>query len=151
MFKKYILEGDMDSPEAKMIAEWANEPTMICLNGGASKNLRDTQAFFAIESNPYPWAMFNEDKDSLEGIMTNICILVPPKIYEAYVELVRGQEYNGAHGKIKFRSMCDLYCATGWSYDVRDTLTAYGEKHGSELTVFDCELIDFLRGFRLAS
>jgi len=66
----------------KTLYEWATvDKTMICLNGGDNKELLAIEKFLQNELNPYPWATFTESTESLGGLLTNIAIILPEKIY----------------------------------------------------------------------
>ena len=65
-----------------MLYDWADDhKTFICLNGGNYKGVTDIARFFDDEKNPYPFAAFYEDLESLGGLMTSVGIVVPEKIY----------------------------------------------------------------------
>ena len=69
--------------------DWAhNHKTMILLNGGYSEALRSISELFAAKENPYPWSVFHEGQDALDGALTCVGIILPEKIYGAGVELV---------------------------------------------------------------
>jgi len=70
--------------------DWINDKTIIVLEGGSHKDLKEIAGFFEPFAqvsgaliNPYPWKSFSEDEESLGGAMTCVGIIVPPKIYEA--------------------------------------------------------------------
>ncbi len=73
---------DLDS-RSDVLHEWAkNHKTMILLNGGYGENLHNLVRFFATPANPFPWAKFHEGEDALDGALTCVGIVLPPKIYE---------------------------------------------------------------------
>jgi hypothetical protein len=62
--------------------EWAEKwKTMVLLNGGDASDLADTYLFLASTHNPFQWASFRESKESLDGIMTSIAIILPARIF----------------------------------------------------------------------
>lgn len=71
----------------RVLMEWAcNYKTTILLNGGMANNLEDLKSFLAGRSNPngenkLPWAYFNESTEALGGCITNVCVVVPERIY----------------------------------------------------------------------
>ena len=69
---------------AKMLYEWAeNYKTTICLNGGYQSVLEEFYDFLLINegNNRYPFSMFRESKDALNGVLTNVAIVLPDYIY----------------------------------------------------------------------
>ncbi len=66
------------------VHDWAkNHKTMVLLNGGNSKDLAELFDFFNQENNPYAFAKFNEDEQSLNGALTYVGIVLPSKIYDS--------------------------------------------------------------------
>lgn len=66
----------------EMLYEWANEhKTTIVLNGGYAENLYRLVGVLADINNPYPWAYFKESKEALGGVLTNVGIILPQKIF----------------------------------------------------------------------
>lgn len=71
------------------LADWKkNHKTVVLLNAGYSSTIRDIQAFMMDNDNHYPWAVFHEGDDALDGALTGLGIILPEKIYEA-ARLVR--------------------------------------------------------------
>jgi len=87
-----MLEGALgDSNGSEMLYDWAeNHKTMICLNGGNSKSLKEHYSFIDSKDNPFPYCKFHEDEDSMEGIMTSIAIVLPARIFNT-AGLLRGR------------------------------------------------------------
>lgn len=70
--------------KAKMICDWSmKHKTILTCNGGNSASIRDLESLFASNQNPYPYARFNEDEDSLDGALTGVGIVLPEEIYGA--------------------------------------------------------------------
>lgn len=70
------LDGDM-------FYDWAeNHETMILLNGGYAENIYELNKFFDEGEHAYPYEMFNESKEALDGAATCTGIIIPGKIYE---------------------------------------------------------------------
>lgn len=62
--------------------EWATKhKTTILLNGGNQRALMEIVAHLDKPENTYQYADFVEDLDSLNGALTNVCIILPEKIY----------------------------------------------------------------------
>lgn len=83
--KYNILEqGHFDiAPCQDMYNDWAaNHKTMVLLNGGNSADLQDLFDFLYCEENPYPFVKFHEDDVSLNGALTYVGMILPPKIYD---------------------------------------------------------------------
>lgn len=65
------------------LIEWAaHHKTMVCLNGGMERDLKELAEIFGHSSNPYPWAKFVESDDALGGALTCVAIIVPSTIYD---------------------------------------------------------------------
>lgn len=61
---------------------WAvNWKTTIILNGGNSQNLRNIKTFLESSIHEFYWSFFHESQEDMEGILTNVCIIVPEKIF----------------------------------------------------------------------
>lgn len=133
MFIKYKSD---DGQQADMLIDWAeNHKTMILLNGGYGETLRGLIEFFDNSENPYPWESFNEGKDSLDGALTDVGIILPEKIYDT-AALIRGR--NG-------QEKLDIIQRTGSLKVVTDTETV--------IRVFDkweFELLQKLNTFGMA-
>lgn len=67
----------------KMLYEWAtNHQTMICLNGGYLENMKAIAAHLTHDDNPFPWSTFHESQEAMGGMLTNIAIVLPDRIYD---------------------------------------------------------------------
>lgn len=81
MTRYYIAEKSF---AASVMADWAdNHKTMINLNGGGYGNIlriwEDVQRLG--EALDLPFGCFNEDEETLGGLMTCCSIIVPEKVY----------------------------------------------------------------------
>jgi len=73
----------MEHNAGGMFHEWAeNHETIILLNGGYAENIYDLNRFFDEGEHAYPYEMFNESKQALDGAVTCTGIILPEKIYE---------------------------------------------------------------------
>jgi hypothetical protein len=69
--------------KADMVLEWASDhKTMVLLNGGNSADLAELYTFFNTAENPFPFAKFHEDEQSLNGALTYVGIILPARIYD---------------------------------------------------------------------
>ncbi len=88
LFNKYIPHPYNDNEvddcdQINMLWDWSNNhKTMICLNGGMNSDLCGIKDYLSDISNPYPWASFRESEEAMGGIMSNVCIVLPERIYE---------------------------------------------------------------------
>jgi len=88
LFNKYIPHPYNDNmvddiPQINQLWDWSNNhKTMICLNGGMNSDLITTKKFFEDEDIQYPWATFYESEDAMGGLLSNVCIVLPEKVYE---------------------------------------------------------------------
>jgi hypothetical protein len=81
---KRTLEAVVTMTEKDLLfSTWCeNHKTMIVCNGGNAQSLFDLRDFFNDPRNPFPWAYFNEDEQSLNGALTCVGIVLPEEIYE---------------------------------------------------------------------
>ena len=89
-----------DVPAIDMLFSWSNiHKTMVCLNGGALQDLKNIEELMKDSENKYAWSTFYEDEESLGGILTNVCIVLPEYIYENAAK-IRAKEYTLQDNKI---------------------------------------------------
>ena len=95
MSVKYKYCEAYTTPEQQeMYWDWAeNHKTMICLNGGMNSDLYDILKMMDSKDNDYPWGYFNESREAMNGMLTNIAIVLPERIYET-ASKVRSREYT---------------------------------------------------------
>jgi len=132
------------------VQSWVDSPTTVCLNGGSSIRMHEFKDFLEMYST-LPWTFFREDEESLEGLLTNICILVPEHVSAAYYELVENKEYLVDGEYVEFETLEDFFTAININTP-SETLTAYEEFTNiyGELNIFEVLLSDRLRSFKLA-
>ena len=88
MFNRYPDANGTGATE--YLWDWSNDhKTMILLNAGYGENIHALVEIFAKAGNPYPWAVFHEAKESLDGAVTSAGIILPEKIYESAAFLRR--------------------------------------------------------------
>lgn len=79
---------------------WANnDKTIIILNGGNSASLEEIYEICKVfgEKLSLPYVKFHEDKQSLNGALTSVGIVLPKNVYE-YAEMVRRNRNNDYSG-----------------------------------------------------
>jgi len=149
LFNKYVPITDEDSiPDElfSMLFDWSlNHKTMICLNGGFLEEMEELYEFIDNINNPYPYSNFHEEKGALGGILTNIAIILPERIYIA-ASLLRSK-------KIEFEKI-------GNKYDLKlNTMFILAHQkeeclefiyNNNQYTEFEIELITRLTKFKLA-
>lgn len=141
LFVKYDEPYDSPAPrtEAEMLWDWArNYKTFVCLNGGSNADIYELDRFMQSQENPYPYAPFYEDEESLGGLITSIGIVLPERIYDASAALRRYR------GQDPFFSEGD----TGWGAMVTNDA---GEMNYYTYTSWEKEMIERLSGAGLAS
>ena len=98
LFNKYTpnLGNDNmidDVPQIDMLFTWSNyHKTMICLNGGMNIDLITIHDTLETDINPYPWSRFIEHTDALNGLLTNVVIVLPEFIFGT-AEKIRSRSY----------------------------------------------------------
>lgn len=144
LFVKYNLHCE----EGEQLYDWAeNHKTMICLNGGFLSHMEDLKDFLdTINTNTYPWSTFYEAEESLGGMLTNIAIVLPERIYECMAVL---NMYKP--GQVEFVSIKGngifLLKADNNGVHFLDLPECVRE---AEYSYFDIELMSRLRKLRLA-
>ena len=115
LYVKYHLMQEQDSRQV-LYADWAaNHKTMVLLNGGNSADLQDLFDFLNCEENPYPFVKFHEDEVSLNGALTYVGMILPPKIYDTAARIRNCKEHayvqseNELHIKDVKTSFDDFY------------------------------------------
>ena len=77
---------------AFMAWEWARKhKTFICLNGGNNADIQSILTSFQEYGNPYPFAPFYEDRESLGEVLTSVGIILPERIYDTAAKLRSGE------------------------------------------------------------
>lgn len=80
MFLDYSGSG---TKEEMILFEWAQcHKTTIVLNGGMQSQLDEIRAHMNSKDNPYPWSVFVESEEALNGCLTNVGIILPEKIFK---------------------------------------------------------------------
>lgn len=90
------IYNDFVSPAAREVyTDWSrNHKTIVLLNGGNSADLQDLFNFLNSDDNPYLFAKFHEDEQSLGGALTSVGIILPEVIYET---AANDRKYRGEH------------------------------------------------------
>lgn len=107
LYVKYHLMQEQDSRQV-LYADWAaNHKTMVLLNGGNSADLQDLFDFLNCEENPYPFVKFHEDEVSLNGALTYVGMILPPKIYDtaARIRACRDHEYLPEKNELQIKDL----------------------------------------------
>lgn len=127
---EYVYQQKVDD-----LYDWVeNHKTIVCLSGGNSQGLKDIVSLFVSNDNNFPWSAFYEDEESLDGILTNVAIILPPSIYETAAK-IRSGEY------ILYSNRCyDKYCTDISNYTNSIII----------LTQFETKLIILLNSCQLA-
>lgn len=84
------------TPAARAVySDWSqNHKTIVLLNGGNSADLQDLFNFFSQPGNPYLFAKFHEDEQSLNNALTSVGIILPEMIYET---AANDRKFRGEH------------------------------------------------------
>lgn len=79
---KYVLRDGAGQAPTWDYTDWVeNHKTMIILNGGGTKEL--TEIYETLHGLPNRWAFakFHEGADDLGGVITNVAVVVPERLY----------------------------------------------------------------------
>ena len=107
MFNKYRSSYESSA----QLFDWSkHHKTIIVLNGGANGDLTELRDFLAKEiinieaetGKILPWSTFNEDDQSLGGVMTGVGIVLPESIFNAVSHVSRGWEWSSADGAYNY-------------------------------------------------
>lgn len=113
MFVKYPdVEWEAKGSPNQHLHDWAaNHKVMILLNGGYSETIRTLVDKFSDPENPYPWAPFHEGEDALDGALTTVGIILPPKIYDgaSYIRSLPYREKDAVLANIIEEGAIELY------------------------------------------
>lgn len=72
----------VNSSQSNYLYSWSRyHKTIIVVNGGHHSHLLELSEFLDCEENPYPWASFRESEEALNCAMTNVCIVLPERVY----------------------------------------------------------------------
>jgi len=92
MYLKYARE---DSTTRNDLFNWGQfDKTVVLLNGGDCAALIKIADGLALAANPYAWAEWSEGDTDLNGALTCVGIVLPPRIYESAKELRRPPRYR---------------------------------------------------------
>lgn len=77
-----MFSFENDPFKRKLLTDWGKEhKTVVLLNGGYARELYDIKNLLNTINNPFPWAVFHEEEAALDGAITSVGIILPPKIY----------------------------------------------------------------------
>lgn len=80
-----LINSHRTRAQDEFLGDWIqNHKTIIVCNGGNAQSIRDLTEFFKNKKNPYQFATFHEDGDSLDGALTGVGIILPETIYDVY-------------------------------------------------------------------
>ena len=111
---------------------------MIVLNGGFLSDMQEALEFLNNPENPYPVAEFYESQEAMGGMLTNIAIVLPEKIYKT-AEFMRKRYIDG-----NLNTDPKLHITV--VDEVEEILAGFGE-----FTTYELELCSFMNQFRMAS
>jgi len=149
MFVKYMpIRGDAYGDRMQFLYDWADDhKTMILLNAGYSRNIEELKVFFSQKDNPYPWDIFHEEVDSLNGAATSISIILPQKIYDTAAlfrkRISSTTDEPSPRVLVKNTGMLKVTPNNNWGIDTEETLTW-------NFTDWEIQLIEKLNTFGLA-
>jgi len=135
LFRKYRDRAGFED----ILYEWADSPTTIVLNGGNNEGLIKLKDTFTDILN-YPWSFFNEDDVSLGGLLTNVCVIVPKRVYSLQRYIIESPDKLGYIGN---KSMTHKYAS------LERSARKYFESTYGEPTTEDFFLADLISGYRL--
>lgn len=109
--------------------DWAeNFKTIVCLSAGTDYNLNTLADMLGTSDNTYAWAFFEESKEALNGLLTNVAIVLPEIIYETAKWLRKRNN----------------------TLDFNYTDKNYYDEYGNTFTQFEFRLIEFINNCPVA-
>ena len=92
LFLKYSPISEQPVDKIGQVYDWANNhKTMICLNAGYASSLFELKQLLESEENPFAWSYFIESDEALQGVLTNICVILPERIYGRRERVRKGE------------------------------------------------------------
>lgn len=92
LFVKY---SDPQCPHYLELYTWAQyHKTMICLNGGMHVNMKSLLEHVSSPDNPHSWSCFYEDDDAVNGLLTNVAVVLPGYFYDNVPQVMLSQTTN---------------------------------------------------------
>jgi len=92
--------------------EWSeSHKTVICLNGGMNSDLEKIKEMMENTENSYAWSYFNEAPEAMNGMLTNVAIILPNRIYETVANIRSKKQYfinNTLYETPDGYNICDL-------------------------------------------
>lgn len=83
LVNRYMVFEGWQNGFAEPVAEWISyHKTIVCLNGGNADGIREIKLFLDEGYNPFPYAGFCEDHESLDGSLTSVAVILPARIFE---------------------------------------------------------------------
>ena len=123
MHMKYSVHDESES--TKLLADWAtHNKTMIVLNGGYSSHLLKLSDVF--NQGDFPWEIFYESDDALNGALTCIGIIIPEYIYELskdFHKLDKTEQFNTLFNMIEYNG--EYYDQTPLTHWLIENLSNY--------------------------
>lgn len=144
----YMAREELHSSARKSYVDWATQhKTMVVLNGGMMAQLLEWEELLNRSENRFAWASFREEEAALNNALTNVCIVLPERMYvnnQIICRLLEVLRREGRNGKI------DGYCFET-NLDGNRVLTKYDAAGDIkvEYTHFELELIQKLNNCRL--
>lgn len=90
LVQKYRCYAGEPSDQTKMVDEWADyHKTFIVLNGGMHVEMQ--KVLELTKASGYPFEVFHESKEALDGIMTAIVVVLPEDVFG----LRREEDFGG--------------------------------------------------------
>lgn len=130
--------GVHDTEEADILYSWATQhETLVCKNGGDTEALEDILNNLNVDENYLPFQDFNESSGALNDSITCIAIVVPERLYDEGVAVVRNRsaEYKFYDADDEYEDPTHLYWLNNECY---------------QYTEFEHYLINLIRNTRHA-
>jgi len=152
MAAKYQRTGDGFTPQGHAFYDWAeNHKVMVLLNAGYGEQIHELEAFFEgtldmpgvtrlseeyDNYGPYPFAIFHESEEALDGAATCFGVILPPKIYEG--------------AKMMRKVLRDKRSAEYYAFTKYRILVLEDSTEEIQYTKWEVELMQRMGKFRLA-
>lgn len=78
----YMAREEVHVAARKQYVDWATKhKTMVVLNGGMMAQLLEWEELLGRAENRLAWASFREEEGALNNALTNVCIVLPERMY----------------------------------------------------------------------
>lgn len=144
----YMAREEVHVAARKQYVDWATKhKTMVVLNGGMMAQLLEWEELLGRAENRLAWASFREEEGALNNALTNVCIVLPERMYINNQIICRLLNVRGTSRVIDGYSLTDVDCFG--QRTLMKTIDSNTDEIIECYTGFELELIQKLNNCRL--